>query len=208
MALGRAVQVVSHDLGNALSAIEMCAGALLDPDDPPSLVETRRVAEMIRRSAVWMRHLTVDLRDQAIHETGPTCLLRRPVAVSDILVAVRVMFAPAARARALDLVVEGDDDLGCVFADPDRLVQVLANLVGNALKFTPRGGRVRVSARRGTAGVRFTVRDTGPGMARHPGQGLGLGIARELIEAHGGVMGVKTGAGRGTSCGFTIPAAP
>jgi signal transduction histidine kinase len=135
-------------------------------------------------------------------------------------------FAPLARARHLTLAVtwasEGD---AIVLADRERVGQVLSNLVGNALKFTPKGGQVEI--RGGCDGplARFTVRDTGVGIPaahlpflfdrfwqahqhRRAGAGLGLYIAKGIVEAHGGAITVESAPEAGTTFAFTVPAAP
>jgi signal transduction histidine kinase len=155
------------------------------------------------------------------------------------------MFLPAAEERAMELVVEQDENLPPVDADPDRLMQVLSNLLGNAIKFTPRGGRVVLSTSRVEGkladvhadspsdaqeeetvdlGVRFTVSDTGPGIRsedlahvfdwfwhapppRRGGKGLGLAIAKELVEAHRQSLHVESTVGQGSTFWFTMPAA-
>ena len=146
----------------------------------------------------------------------------------------------------MELVVEQNGDLPAVDADPDRLMQVLSNLLGNAIKFTPSGGRVVLSTQRvegkladvrsdahdatreeevTNVGVRFTVSDTGPGIrsedlehvfdwfwhapsARPGGKGLGLAIAKELVEAHRQALHVESTLGKGSTFWFTMPAVP
>jgi signal transduction histidine kinase len=215
-----------------LSAIQICANALLDPDPaPPSGV--RHMAELIQRSAEWMQHIVRDLLDRTNIDTGNVRLSRRRIAVADILSAIDGVFGPIAAEHAIELVLEADVDLPPLDADPDRLLQALANLMSNAMKFTPQGGRVvllatieavsfDVAAAAPTRReIRFSVRDTGPGIApediehvfdwfwRAPGgggdgAGLGLGIAKGLIEAHDGRLHVKSVPGQGTTFWFTL----
>jgi signal transduction histidine kinase len=180
----RAVGIVSHDLGNSLTTIEICAEALLDPTPPPES-GVRNMAELIHRSVKWMRRIAADLLDKTSVDSGLLTLDRTPTNVSEILVSAHAMFAPAAEEKSITLVVDQEDDLPPVDADPDRLLQILSNLLGNAIKFTPTGGRVVFSARpmgdsapgasNGAPesgcgevpvdqGVQFSVSDTGPGI--------------------------------------------
>ena len=221
-----AVGIVSHDLRNSLGSIHICAAALLDPS-PPSMSGTRQMAQIILRATAWMQRIVQDLLDHASLDAGRLALDRKPTVVADVMGTAHVMFAPVAGERALELVVESATDLPLVDADPHRLLQVLLNLLGNAMKFTPAGGRVVLSARTadeaaGDAGaVCFTVSDTGPGIPpedlphvcdwfwqaehrRRGGAGLGLAIAKGLIEAHGGRLHVESVPGHGSTFWFTV----
>lgn len=230
----RAVAVVSHDLGNPLSTIQICASALLDAE-PPSHDGVRKMADIIQRSSAWMRQIVHDLLDRTNLDTGQLVLARQPVSASDVIRGAQIIFAPLAEERQIEFSVQDSGALPQVYADPRRLQQVLFNLLGNALKFTPAGRRVVLSAQPlpvapdstapGETGawVRFNVLDTGPGIARQDlphvtdwfwhsrsstasGSGLGLAIAKGLVEAHGGTLHVDSVAGEGTTCWFTIPA--
>jgi signal transduction histidine kinase/DNA-binding NarL/FixJ family response regulator len=225
----RALSTVSHDLRSPLSTIQICADALLDPEPaPPSGI--REMGALIGKSVTWMRQIVEDLLDRASLDAGTLALHPQPTSVKDLFSASRELFAPAAAERAVVLVVHEDADLPAVNADPHRLLQVLANLVGNAIKFTPEGGRVEVVAqavedptagKRGSA-VRFTVSDTGSGIPAEDlthvferywqsptdsrkGAGLGLAIAKGLVEAHGRQLNVESVVGRGSCFWFTIP---
>jgi signal transduction histidine kinase/DNA-binding response OmpR family regulator len=222
----RAVGIVSHDLRNPISTIQICATALLDPDPPPAS-GVRHMAQIIQRSAAWMQQIVRDLLDRASLDAGRITLDLRPTAVSDIMGAAQVMVAPLAEEQALMLVVESPPDLPWVEADPHRLLQVLLNLLSNAMKFTPPGGRVVLSACMTDAGgstpsVCFTVSDTGPGIApedlahvfdwfwharrsEQTGAGLGLAIAKGLIEAHRSRLCVDSVLGHGSTFWFTLP---
>ena len=135
-------------------------------------------------------------------------------------------FQPLATARGLKLVVEWQDsECATMLADRERIGQVISNLVGNALKFTAKGGTVEVKAACEGPWVRFQVRDSGVGIpAEHlpflfdrfwqahqhkrAGAGLGLFIAKGIVEAHGGTIAVDSTPGSGTTFTFTVPAAP
>jgi signal transduction histidine kinase len=232
----RALSIVSHDLRNPLSTIEICALALLDPAPAPQS-GIHEMGELIQRSAGWMQQIVEDLLDRASLDAGRLALHRRPTSVAEILDATRLMFAASAAQRTIDLVLDDGADLPSVDVDPHRLLQVLSNLISNAMKFTPSGGRVQLLAQaveedlsgvllNGAGGhaVRFTVNDTGLGISsdelRHifdwywqspkgpsKGAGLGLAIAKGLIEAHSSRLNVESVPGSGSSFWFTVPTA-
>src|SRR5690606_22691578 len=125
--------------------------------------------------------------------------------------------------RSLALRCEAGEDVPAISADRDRILQVLTNLIGNAIKFTPEGGRIEVRAERALEGVRFSVSDTGRGISAEDfpnlfrpfwqaqgggldGAGLGLMIARGIVEAHGGTIRAESTPGQGSTFTFTIPA--
>jgi len=231
----RALGIVSHELRSALSTIDMCTSALLEPE-PASLQGVRHMAQIIQRSSALMHQIVQDLVDRASLDAGHLVLEREPTLLSDVFASVRAMFEPVAAENRLDFVVESSSDLPRVDADPARLLQVLANLLGNAMKFTPTGGRVVLSAvpfdsarsdvERATTGreaVRVAVADNGPGISRDElslvfdwfwqakpgasgGVGLGLAIARGLVEAHGRILHVESTLGRGSVFWFTLAA--
>jgi signal transduction histidine kinase len=132
--------------------------------------------------------------------------------------------ATLAASRRITLESALDAQLPTVLADPERTAQVFSNLIDNALKFTPEGGRVRVTAAHSGTNVEFAVADTGPGIsAEHlphvfdrfwqaqsktrGGTGLGLSIAKAIVEAHGGRIGGESALGAGTRFHFTLPSA-
>ena len=231
----RAVSIVSHDLRGPLSTIRICAQALLDPK-PASSDGARQMGELIERSAVWMQDIVEDLLDRATLDAGRLALHRRPTNVGDILASARHMFSTMARKGDIDFVLRGGEHLPQIDADPHRLLQVMANLIGNAMKFTPSGGTVEIIAehegqRAPGAGldavrpaVRFFVRDTGCGIPHselsrvfdwfwhsprdsRTGSGLGLAIAKGIVEAHRGRLRVESALGKGCTFSFTIPIA-
>jgi PAS domain S-box-containing protein len=218
--------VVSHDLGNPLSAIRIGTTLLLRtlPHEPAaSDASTRRQVEFIRQSAQQMENLVNDLLDVKRLEAGTLTVDPVPVDVQDIMRAVLELFTPIAEDRGIELTATCEPGLAGVAGDYRRVVQVLSNLVGNALKFT-QSGAVTVSARNGGSVVLFAVADTGPGIppedaahvferfwqARREGRkglGLGLAIARGIVEAHGGRIWVESEVGAGSTFLFTLPAA-
>jgi signal transduction histidine kinase len=132
------------------------------------------------------------------------------------------MFEPVMVDAALRFIRRLDDDLPVLLGDQHRLQQVLSNLLGNAVRFTPHGGEVVLAVRYSEAAVRFSVKDTGPGVAAddvprlferywqaprllRAGSGLGLYIAKGIVDAHGGEIGVESEPGKGAEFWFTVP---
>jgi len=210
--------VVSHDLRAPLTTITTCASALRDPD-----ANHRELSEVIAQSAHWSLRIIRDLLDVSAIEAGRLTLRPEPMTSDAIVEMVEGMFVPIAEAAGVELTCEGSVARTWVEVDVDRLVQALGNIVGNAIKFTPRGGRVTMSVATGEGTVQFRVSDTGPGVppehlphlfdrfwqARATGRGgvgLGLAIAKGIVEAHGGSIRVEGGPGGGTFV-LVLPAA-
>jgi PAS domain S-box-containing protein len=210
--------IVSHDLRNPLSAIMMCASAL-DEGMAGANDSLRYMVTTIADSASWMNRLIQDLLDMASIESGRLSLERRPAAAEQILARLEMTFASTAKEAGIALVIGARPDLPAVLVDDERILQVLANLVANSLKFTPAGGEIRVLADLAEGEpnrVAFTVSDTGCGIppehlphlfdrfwqarrgASQRGTGLGLAISRGIVEAHGGSMTVESEIGRGS----------
>jgi signal transduction histidine kinase len=215
--------VVAHDLRNPLNTMLMAAQLLADSTEPESVA--RRQAAVVQRAGERMNRLVQDLLDVKRMESGRlTIELRRVLAPTLVTEAVEMLRSIAASSR-IELVLEDScEDLPPVSADPHRVQQVLSNLIGNAIKFTPRGGRIAVRCSRAEGEVRFEVRDTGPGIpaehlphvfgqfwqakrADRRGIGLGLAIAKGIVEAHGGKIWVESTCGVGSTFFFTLPVA-
>lgn len=214
--------IVSHDLRNPLSAIAMCASALVE--GAADELETREsLLTTITQSTDWMNRLIQDLLDVASIEAGRLSLERDRESVPALLGDALRMFEVEAAQRHIELAADTPADLPAVNVDATRLVQVLGNLLRNALKFTPDGGRITVRASSTGRDVLFAVSDTGPGIpatdqpyvfdrywharrgANKRGTGLGLSIARGIVHAHGGRMWLDSELGRGTTFYFAIP---
>ena len=215
------LRVVSHDLRNPLGAVLAHADMLLAMDDAPA--DARRAwAEVIRSAGEQMSRMIRDLLDASQLESGRLPIEPAPCAAAPLLREAVLMLRPIASAKDLSLTLAAADDLPGVHADRQRVLQVLSNLIGNAIKFTPAGGSIEVRARAAAGEVRFSVADTGPGVgadeisrifepfwrgrnARRDGIGLGLTIARWLVEAHGGRIWAENADGGGAVFHFTLP---
>lgn len=215
--------IVSHDLRNPLSAIAMCSRALLDGPTAEPDPTRRELAAAINESAGWMSRLIQDLLDVSTIEAGRLSVQCAVEDVRTILDRVASMFARVATERGLELGVTVADDVPAICADGERLIQAIANLVGNAAKFTARGGAIRLHARLVGTEVAIDVEDTGVGIAADEvpyvferywhkarggserGSGLGLAIAKGIVEAHGGRIEVRSTVGVGTVFSIIIP---
>jgi PAS domain S-box-containing protein len=216
------LRVVAHDLRNPLATIGLTAD-LVREMLPESMATERRQLELIERSLQVADRLIQDLLDVARLQAGRLSVDVGSVGPADLVREAVDLHGPLAETKSLKLAAELPDDLPTIPADRDRLLQVLANLIGNAIKFTPEKGRIMVSAEAVPGAVRFSVADTGPGISREDqdrlfdpfwqaqpggmGAGLGLPLARGLVEAHGGRMEVESEPGAGSTFSFTIPLA-
>jgi PAS domain S-box-containing protein len=215
--------VVSHDLRNPVGTIVTASELLLDIDLPPAA--QRRHLEIIRRSGKAANRLIRDLLDVSQSDSGQLAMELRPTDPGDAVAEVCELMKPLAEEKGQRLTATAPDGLPALNADPVRLQQVLSNLIGNAIKFVPRGGAIEVRAAADENAVRFSVFDTGPGIppedlphlfdrhwrardTAHLGAGLGLAISKGIVEAHGGRIWVESEVGRGTAVHLTIPAAP
>ncbi|HVG25247.1 MAG TPA: PAS domain S-box protein [Thermoanaerobaculia bacterium] len=211
--------IVSHDLRNPLTTIALSADLLAGApqDEQPELIET------IRKSARQMQRLIQDLLDVARVEAGGLAVAAELVEAEPVVREVVTAHEPIAERKRVRLLCETRGTLPKICADRDRLVQVLGNLLGNAIKFTPERGVVHVELRQRDGEVYFTVRDSGPGIPEadlknvftpywqakktaHMGAGLGLAIVRGIVEAHGGKVWAENAPGGGAMFTFTVPA--
>ena len=218
---------VSHDLRDPLASIQMTLSYLLEdlvPDDAAHKRERRQLNAM-HRSAERMHRLIRDLLNVAAIEAGQLAVTQSPLPVCDLLTDALDLLRPLAAAKRITLALDASPTLPAVAADHDRVMQVLSNLGSNAVKFTPEGGRVEIRATIRDASVEFEVHDSGPGIAaddlphvfdrfwqaknaRRAGAGLGLAIAKGIVEAHHGRIGAESELGRGSRFTFTLPIAP
>ena len=221
------MSIVSHDLRNPANAIKMLAASIIaeaeSGDVPSGVVERVRV---MQQAAAQMDALIQDLLDVTRIEAGRLRVAPRHVDPRSLVAGALQSMRPLADLAGVALHASYDEDLPEVNADPERITQVLSNVVGNALKFTPSGGRVDVGVMRGGFGLVIRVSDTGEGIpeAQLPhvfdrffqvtphgrtgtraGAGLGLPIARGIIEAHGGTIQMVSEAGAGTTVIIELP---
>jgi signal transduction histidine kinase len=217
--------IVSHDLRNllggiVLSAARLAKGAAGDSDKQDTATEKTR----IQRYAARMNRLIGDLVDVASIDAGKLAVTPTEGDWAVLLADSVEMFQGAAAAKHITLAVEGDRSPLLATFDHERLLQVLANLVTNAVKFTPDGGHISLRADRAGDQIAFAITDDGCGVpagmlesifqrfwqvgtSDRRGLGLGLYISRCIIEAHGGKIWAESEPGRGCTVRFTVPAA-
>ncbi|HEU0298894.1 MAG TPA: GAF domain-containing sensor histidine kinase, partial [Longimicrobium sp.] len=219
----QALAAVSHEMRSPLQVISIASGALLRawPEDA-SLVPHRRQVAVIADSAERMRRLAADLLDLSRMDAGHFSVSPEPVRAGVLLQSVAEVYRPLAEQKGIRLAVESAP--GCVvLADEERVHQVFANLIGNAVRHTPAGGAITLSADTMDGEIRFSVADTGSGI--EPGHlprvfdrfwsagkcrgctGLGLAISRAIVEAHGGAIHADSRPGQGATLTFTLPLA-
>ena len=218
------VAIVSHDLRSPLTAIGMQATLLrrgAQGDDEAS-ARLREGVDRIRRAADRMNALIRDLLDLSKIEAGRFSVEARREELDEVLDGATLVLRPLATAKGIEL-TEQRVDTPPVFADRERIAQVLFNLVGNAIKFTPEGGHVTLRAERRGDEVAISVADDGPGIpadqlphvfdrywragGERESSGLGLFIAKGIVEAHGGRIEARSKPGVGTVLTFTVPVA-
>src|SRR6185436_9017222 len=219
------VAIVSHDLRSPLATVDGAARYLLASAGAGYRVEDRRLLEMITRGTETMNRMIQDLLDIARIESGGLVVERTEVPVAPLVEEAAAMLRPEAEKGGQQLVCTTAPDLPAISADRHRLLQILSNLLGNAVKFTPPGGTITLAAERSGEEVEFRVADTGAGIAPENlprlfdrfwqarrgdrrGLGLGLPIVKALVEAHGSQVEVESALGAGTTFRFRIRAAP
>jgi len=214
--------VVSHDLKSPLSAIRL--SATLVAKRLPADAEASRANAIVIRCAEAMDRLIGDLLDAAAIEAGTFPVARSAVEPGSIVDELLLTMEPIAAARSIAIDWVGLGDAPAISCDRSRVLQVLSNLVGNAIKFAPPGSAVQIRLAREPGGVTFSIADRGPGILEQdrarvfgrfssgwtpgqPGVGLGLFIAKGIVEAHGGRIWVDSTVGEGATFSFTLPIA-
>jgi signal transduction histidine kinase len=216
------VAIVSHDLRNPLQSI-LTACQLLELDVPAE--RRKEFTAILRRSAKEMERLVEDLLDVSRIEAGELSLSLDAVQVPGVLSESLALYGPLAASKNVRLECAVQETLPSIVGDRGRLLQLFSNLIGNAIKFTDAGGRVELSARREEDEILISISDTGQGIPEEElprifdrfwqadrkgrqGTGLGLTIAKGIVEAHDGTIEVTSEVGVGSTFFVSLPIAP
>jgi signal transduction histidine kinase len=216
---GEVVSALSHDLKNPLGNIR----AFAELADDCTATELRAYVRGMQRSNQQALDLVGNVLDASALDGRPFSAQRRAVDLHDLITEVAGLYHGAAEAKRIHLHVAADGPPILISADPHMLGRAIGNLVSNAIKYTPRSGRVEVTAMAAGGAVTIAVRDSGPGIAADEqdrlfqkysrtssaagveGTGLGLYIVRRFAEAHGGTVGVASQSGRGSTFTVELP---
>jgi signal transduction histidine kinase len=218
------VSNVSHELATPLTNISGYLEALHDKvikgEEP-----TRKTLELLREEAQRLTSMVTDLRELSAIESSTSKLNLESVNLNELMYKITYEFKPRFRKKGIIFSAKTPADLPEVKADKNRLVQIIVNLLNNAISYTPDGGKVEISAKPLKGFVEVEISDTGIGIPEKDiphiferfyrgdksrsretgGTGIGLAIVKELVQAQGGEISVKSDEGRGTAFRFTIP---
>ncbi|HLQ22200.1 MAG TPA: ATP-binding protein [Gemmatimonadales bacterium] len=221
------VSMVSHELRTPLTAIQGYVELLVEGADIPDR-ERHECLASVKSNAARLLALINDLLDLSRIEAGRIDLRCAAIDLKPLIEGAARSLRPLIEGKRQALTLELEDPQSAVWADADRVTQILTNLISNASKYTPEGGRITVTARRAGDFARVEIRDTGIGLSaeqqaqlftrffraqrRGPdhagGTGLGLVITRLLVELHGGQISVSSAPDQGSIFSFTLPVAP
>jgi signal transduction histidine kinase len=219
------VRVVAHELRTPLTAITGYVALLLEDDASPLAAHQREYLGIVQRNAERLIKLIDDLLDIARLEAGTIALQRTALDLVPLIQGVAGFLGPQFAAKGQRLTLDLDAALPAARGDAERVTQILTNLLSNALKYTPPGGRITITACRDAGRVRVAVQDTGIGLSPEEqaqlftpffraqtaatqgvgGTGLGLAITRALVERHGGAITVISRPGLGSTFSVTLP---
>jgi len=212
---------IAHDLRTPLTVIKGYTEALRDGDLPA----TQATFETMYQEAQHLSGLIDDLRTLSLAEAGELTLNRRPTSPFELLFQAQAAYLPQAQEAGVTVRIACDDAIPDIHIDPERIARVLGNLIINALRYTNDSGRITLRAHAHPNGVRLSVADTGSGIpsedlpyifdrfyrgdaarqADNGESGLGLAIAKSLVEAHGGAIAVTSDVGQGTTFEVFLP---
>lgn len=216
------VATVAHEFRTPLTSLHMAVHLCAEGAAGPLTERQADLMAAARQDCERLQAIVDDILDLSRIQAGRVELQLQPIDARAVLAQAAAALRPQAQLARIDLRVEAPDDPLPLVADAERVQLVVANLLGNALRHTPEGGRIGARVARHGQGARFEVQDSGEGIprqyqeriferffqvpgARRGGVGLGLYLSREIVRAHGGDMGVESQPGRGSTFWFTLP---
>lgn len=217
------VSTVSHEFRTPLTSISLGVGLLLDRTLGAINKDQNEVISAIKDEEERLANLVNDLLDLSRIESGKMAINKKPCLIEEIIESTAKSLSELAHTRGVNLNYYKDENIPAVKADTDKIRTVLANLIGNAIKFTPQGGNIEVFTYSRDKKVYISVKDTGIGIPKEyhekiferfvqvkknindgTGTGLGLAIAKKIVEAHGGEIWVESEEGKGSTFTFTL----
>jgi signal transduction histidine kinase len=216
------VSTVAHEFRTPLTSLQMVIYMCAEGSVGPITDEQADLLSSARQDCDRLQAIVDDILDLSRIQTGRISIDARPANPGALLAHAASAAGASAAAKGIALAVEARGGVLPVLADAERIGVVLANLLGNAIRHTPPGGRVVARVGQVGASARFEIQDPGPGIPRQyreqiferfyqvpgahgGGLGLGLYISQEIVQAHGGAMGVESDEGRGSTFWFTLP---
>lgn len=213
------IVAISQDLKEPLAAIAQTANLIVGSMDPRNISDD---AEAIKSSVVVIEGLIKDIVDQTKADTGRMTLRLDQLGIDGILDEARLMLQPLAKQRDVRMEFNSINPPALAFLDRERVLRVLSNLIGNAIKFSPKHSKVVIKARSDQQFVYISIKDNGPGIPEKQlpeifehfwqarttadqGPGIGLAIVKTIIEAHGGTVTVESHVGHGSTFTFSLP---
>ncbi|MEW6402248.1 MAG: ATP-binding protein, partial [Chloroflexota bacterium] len=212
---------IAHELRTPLSLILGHAEAVHDGVLPPS----RENFEIIREEAERLEHLVDDLRTLSLADAGELSIEKQPVDIEKLLQDIASVYQHRVQQKVISLELNLPEEVPSIRADSNRIIQVITNILDNAIRYTPENGKVILGAKQVQDGVQISIKDSGPGIeaekASHifdrfyrvdpsrtreeGGSGLGLAIAKSIVQAHGGRIWAESTAGQGLSVLIVLP---
>jgi|GEM_PF-2934079 len=223
------VSVVSHELRTPLTSIKESISLILDGETGELNSEQMKFLRIAEKNVERLTSLINDILDFSKLESGSISIVPRKININDIINNVYETLYPAIQDKALEIKMELSGDLPQIWGDSEKISQVVTNILNNAIKFTPVGGTIWIRTRsllsEGKEEIEVSIRDTGPGIAQEDipklftpfsqlespltrktgGTGLGLAISKNIVELHGGSIGVESELGKGSEFYFRLP---
>jgi signal transduction histidine kinase len=220
----RFIDTLSHELKTPLTSIIAAAGLLAEEIETTGDESYQRLIQTIIQNASTLETRLAELMDIVKTGSGKIQLQLEPVDMKSLLLGTCMQVSPLIQGKGQRLNTELPASLPIIHGDGQRLEQAVLNLLTNATKFTPKGGTITLRAQRLDTGMLIEVQDTGIGIAReeqdrlfkpysrldsdrqrHPGLGLGLALAKQVVELHGGKIWVESETGKGSTFAFSLP---